>query len=280
MARCQRRRRGNRRAAREEVSWRERIADIVGSPVTGGRKLGGDLGGATLVELADGRRMVAKQGPLAVREAAMLRAIGETGAPVPALRHVGEGLLLMDFAEPDRVADWQGLARVLQQMHAPQLQHYGWQEDYAFGPVPIHNPRTDSWPEFWARNRLLCHGEKVDASLTARLEALAGRLPDLLPKEPTASLLHGDLWGGNILWTRSGPVLIDPACYFGHREVDVAMLTLFDHPPEEFFEALELDEGWRERLPVYRLWPLLAHLRLFGHSYRASVSKVLDACGV
>jgi fructosamine-3-kinase len=74
--------------------------------------------------------------------------------------------------------------------------------------------------------------------------------------------------------------LIDPACYHGHREVDIAMLTLFDHPPEAFFAALSLEPGWRERLPVYRLWPLLVHLRLFGESYRGAVDRALAACGV
>ena len=109
---------------------------------------------------------------------------------------------------------------------------------------------------------------------------MAGALPDLLPAEPNASLLHGDLWGGNVLsqGTRVA-ALIDPACYHGDREVDAAMLTLFDHPPLRFFDALELDAGWRERQPVYRLWPLLVHLRLFGGHYRRSVEESLRRLG-
>jgi fructosamine-3-kinase len=114
-----------------------------------------------------------------------------------------------------------------------------------------------------------------------RIEALAARLGELIPETPPAALIHGDLWRGNILFA-SGRVaaLIDPAYYHGHRETDIAMLTLFDHPPEAFFAALSLEPGWRERLPVYRLWPLLVHLRLFGESYRGAVDRALAACGV
>jgi len=95
------------------------------------------------------------------------------------------------------------------------------------------------------------------------------------------SLLHGDLWGGNILGNAGQVVgLIDPACYYGDREVDFAMLTLFDNPPNPFFEAAGLEAGWRERLDAYRLWPLLVHLRLFGTSYVPHVVGCLDRLGV
>ncbi|WP_340588849.1 fructosamine kinase family protein [Erythrobacter alti] len=263
------------------MNWAGRIAAITGSAVTGGRKLaGGDLGGSTLVELDDGRRLVAKDGPLAEREGAMLVAIARTGAPAPEVHHVSEGLLLMEYIEADEAKDWQCLAAGLHKLHAPQDGAYGWDSDYAFGPVPIDNTRHDDWPQFWAQNRLACHGTHIDSSIARRLDTLAGRLGDLLPKYPTISLLHGDLWGGNMLFHEGKlAALIDPACYFGHREIDVAMLTLFDHPPDAFFDALELEAGWRERLPIYRLWPLLVHLRLFGNSYRGAVTNALEVLG-
>ena len=95
-------------------------------------------------------------------------------------------------------------------------------------------------------------------------------------------LLHGDLWGGNVLVAGnrvSG--LIDPACYFGHVEVDIAMLTLFDRPGAEFYQAYgPLDPGHEERLLIYRLWPALVHLRLFGGGYRSLVEQHLSAAGV
>ncbi|MDE1467643.1 fructosamine kinase family protein [Aurantiacibacter sp. D1-12] len=264
------------------MSWQHRFESITGSSVAGGRKLaGGDLGGATLVDLADGRQMVAKSGPLVEREGEMLRAIARTGAPAPEVIHAERELLVMEYVEADGVKDWLSLADAMARLHAPRDELYGWDADYAFGKVTIPNARGDNWPAFWAENRLLCHAWHIDSSIARRLEQLAKRLPDLLPTYPTHSLLHGDLWGGNILFHRGEvAALIDPACYVGHREVDVAMLTLFDHPPHEFFEALHLEDGWRERLPIYRLWPLLVHLRLFGDGYRNSVTSALHTLGV
>ncbi|WP_271078652.1 fructosamine kinase family protein [Aurantiacibacter sp. MUD61] len=263
------------------MSWQHRFEAITGSTIAGGRKLqGGDLGGATLVDLADGRRAVAKSGPLVAREGAMLEAIAKTGAPAPRVWHSEGDLLIMDYIEADGAKGWESLADALAQLHAPRDEQYGWEDDYAFGTVTVANPRTENWPEFWAENRLLCHAEKIDSAIARRLERLGKSLPDLLPAFPTQSLLHGDLWGGNILFHQGKlAALIDPASYVGHREVDLAMLTLFDHPPHEFFEALELEEGWRERLPIYRLWPLLVHLRLFGDSYRSSVTTALRTLG-
>lgn len=263
------------------MNWADRIGAITGSAVTGGRKLaGGDLGGAALVVLEDGRRLVAKDGSLVTREGEMLRAIAATGAPAPHVHHCADGLLLMDFVEADRSKGWESLAEHMHMLHAPREELYGWDSDYAFGKVVICNARNENWPQFWARNRLLCHAEHIDSSIARRLERLAERLGDLLPTYPSVSLLHGDLWGGNLLFFQGElAALIDPACYHGHREVDAAMLTLFDHPPDSFFDALELEPGWRERLPIYRLWPLLVHLRLFGKSYRGSVTSALEALG-
>ncbi|WAT17616.1 fructosamine kinase family protein [Aurantiacibacter sp. MUD11] len=263
------------------MTLRETIAAVTGSEVSGANKLaGGDLGGALLVELADGGRLVAKHGPLVAREAEMLRAIAAAGAPAPKVLHAEGELLLMEHVEADGEAGWDSLADALNLLHAGQEAPFGWDADYAFGPVPIFNTQAENWSRFWAQNRLLCHGEKVDGSLTRRLEALAKRLPSILPATPPPALLHGDLWGGNVLFNRGKLVaLIDPACYIGHREVDVAMLTLFDFPPDSFFDALELEPGWRERLPVYRLWPLLVHLRLFGHAYRQRVKAELGKLG-
>lgn len=265
------------------MSWIERLGAILGSEVTGGRQLsGGDLGGASLIEFADGRRLVAKQGEGAGREGEMLEALRAAGAPVPELVHRSDDLLVMAYVEADvrEPEGWAHLGEVLEQLHRAVSQPFGWDVDHRFGPVGIANLRSESWTEFWALNRILCHVPHVGAALASRLENLAARLGNLIPENPPVALLHGDLWGGNILFAGDRvAALIDPACYYGHREVDLAMLTLFDHPPASFFERLSLDAGWRERLPVYRLWPLLVHLRLFGNSYRDAVIRALGACG-
>lgn len=239
------------------------------------------MGGATLLELANGDRVVAKHGPLVLRESEMLQAMGKAGAPVPDVLHCENDLLLISHINAGGSPHWGSLAEALGKLHADSGETFGWHADYAFGPLTVTNTRSNDWPGFWAENRLLCHGEKIDGSITARLEKLATKLPEMLPRQPASSLLHGDLWGGNVLFDACGlAALIDPACYFGDREVDAAMLTLFDHPPERFFADLKLEPGWRERQPVYRLWPLLVHLRLFGLAYRRPVIKALEACRV
>ena len=103
----------------------------------------------------------------------------------------------------------------------------------------------------------------------------------LIPRDPPPALLHGDLWAGNIL-VEGGRLaaFIDPACYYGHAEVDLAMLCLFSTPPDEFWEAYGgRDEGWEDRLPIYQLFPALVHLRLFGATYAPMVERLLDAVG-
>ncbi|MGN6376256.1 MAG: fructosamine kinase family protein [Sphingomonas sp.] len=244
---------------------------------------GGDLSAVYRVELADGQVIVAKIGPLVAVEARMLAALGASGAPAPAVLAVEGEMLLMTLVPGGGGIGgtaWDDLAAVLARLHDGDAGRYGWDEDYAFGAVAIGNGWSADWPRFWAEQRLLCHVDHVPAALARRLETLAARVGDLLPARPPAALLHGDLWGGNVVVDGARiRGLVDPACYFGDREVDAAMLTLFDAPPERFFDALELTPGWRARQPIYRLWPLLVHVRLFGGSYVGSAHAALDAVG-
>ncbi|MEA1673174.1 fructosamine kinase family protein [Nitrospirillum sp. BR 11163] len=257
------------------------LSALLGRPVLSSRRMaGGDLSTVYELVLSDGTRAVAKQGESLWREADMLRAIAAKGVPVPAVLATGGGWLVMEKLPADGTPAWDDLATCLNRLHAPAAEPYGWPHDHNLGAVGMSNARTDDWAGFWAEHRLRCHTAHVGAALRARIERLADRLRDHIPERPPAALLHGDLWGGNVLVSGarvSG--LIDPACHFGHREVDVAMLTLFDHPPAAFFDALGLDAGWRGRLPVYRLWPLLVHLRLFGQAYAAAVDADLRRLG-
>ncbi|AHE52090.1 fructosamine kinase family protein [Sphingomonas sanxanigenens] len=241
---------------------------------------GGDISGIWLVTPVDGERVVAKAGDTARAEAEMLAALTAAGGPAPAVLAVSDTLLLIEHVPNDgRLAGpaWEALAAALAPIHAATGAAYGWHRDHRFGPVAIENGEAADWPAFWADRRLRCHLPHIPPALAGRIERLAEGLGDRLPARPPASLLHGDLWGGNVLvdGKRIGG-LIDPACYHGDREVDVAMLTLFDRPPPRFLDAMALDPGWRDRLPVYRLWPLLVHLRLFGAGYAGAVDAELD----
>lgn len=257
------------------------IADALGTSITAITPLaGGDISGASRLTLKDGSELVAKAGPLVAIEARMLTAISDTGTPCPGVLASGDQWFAMEWIEPGGASDrWEALADTLHLLHRSKQASFGWDENYSFGPVTIASEKCEDWAQFWAERRLLCHMPHIDSALGERVERLCERIGDLLPAEPTTSLLHGDLWGGNVIWSGSSAYLIDPASYYGHREVDWAMLTLFDHPPESFFERLEPETGWRERQPLYRLWPWLVHLRLFGGSYRGAVERELSALG-
>lgn len=246
------------------------------------RLSGGDLSAVFRLTLVNGTKLIAKQAPGATAEAAMLRAIRASGAPTPEILAAEGEWLLMEYVEAGGSVGeaWLELAKVLLALHAATGEDYGWPADHGFGPVRIDNCVSADWPFFWAERRLLCHVPFVRPELGRRIERLAARIGDHLPRRPAPCLLHGDLWGGNVL-VAGGRVaaLIDPACYHGDREVDAAMLTLFDRPPPAFFDSLALDSGWEQRQPIYRLWPLLVHVRLFGAAYADSAGTGLAAVG-
>ena len=245
---------------------------------------GGSLSQIVRIVLADGREAIVKNGPSPRTEAAMLKAIAASGAPAPAVLGVNDDALVIELLPSDGALHnaWTSLGTALTTLHRVKSERYGWSQDYAFASLAIENGWSDDWPSFWAARRLLVHLSHLPSSMARRIETLAADLPNRLPAHPAPSLLHGDMWGGNVLVAGnrvSG--LIDPACYYGHSEVDIAMLTLFDHPSAEFYGTFELLEpGHDARLTIYRLWPALVHLRLFGSGYRSMVERFLSDAGV
>ena len=244
---------------------------------------GGDLSEVLLIRRPDGRLSVAKGGPSAATEATMLRAL--IGAGVPAASVEGElgGILLLEHVDNDRVfspAAWRSVGAALRRLHDQEDERYGWPMDYALGTVALDNrQRSGGWADFWFEQRLMPTAAVLDRPWRDRIAALGPALGRLLPEAPPPALLHGDLWSGNIL-VRGGRLaaLIDPACYHGHAEVDLAMLTLFDTPDPAFWESYgALAPGWRDRQPAYQLFPALVHLRLFGAGYAGMVDRLLSA---
>ncbi len=244
---------------------------------------GGNLSQIVRITLTTGREAIVKNGPAPMAEAAMLKAIAASGAPAPAVLGVSSEALVIEAVPAGGSLDgaWASLGPVLAVLHATKGKSYGWAEDYAFGPVAIANGWMDDWPGFFAERRLLPHGPHLSPALARRVEALAADLPNRLPAQPSPALLHGDLWGGNVLAAKNRvSALIDPACYYGHAEVDIAMLTLFDRPTPAFYETYgALEPGHEERLIIYQLWPALVHLRLFGDGYRPLVDRLLSEAG-
>ncbi|WP_199792358.1 fructosamine kinase family protein [Allosphingosinicella vermicomposti] len=242
---------------------------------------GGDLSEVLMIPGG----LVAKGGPAVPTEAAMLRALHAAGAPAPGIEGEYQDVLLLQHIDNDGVMSpraWGDIGRALRDLHDHRGETYGWPANYRLGTVELDNRENGDWPAFWGEQRLAHTAAILDRPWRERVAALLPRLVDLLPPSPLAALLHGDLWGGNIL-VKDGALaaFIDPACYYGHVEVDLAMLHLFDAPPEDFHEAYgPLEPGWEERRLAYQLFPALVHFRLFGATYAPMVDRLLSALGV
>lgn len=158
-------------------------------------------------------------------------------------------------------------------------------DNYIGAAIQINTPKK-SWVEFFRECRLLPQLRMADRYLDAGLRRKADRLLahlDRYLREPEfPSLVHGDLWGGNVLCGSDGRAwLIDPAAYVGDFETDLAMTELFGRFPPAFYRAYQeenpVDGEYQERKPIYQLYHLLNHLNLFGRSYLGSVAAILGA---
>lgn len=227
-------------------------------------------------------------------EARSLHALRDRGAVrVPAVRGVAAGWLLLEWLEPGSPGrtGWADLGRGLARVHAPSGETFGWPASNYIGSLPQDNGGASSWGAFWRERRLAPQLERAFAggffapAERRRFERLLVRLDGLLAAgdDEGASLLHGDLWSGNIHFTKDGAAaLIDPSSYYGHREVDLAMAELFGGFEAAFFdayaEAFPLQPGYVElRRPIYQLYYQLVHVNLFGRGYVAGTLASLDA---
>lgn len=202
------------------------------------------------------------------------------------------GYILLEWLHQGHASpqSWQAFGRGLAGLHRHAQKHYGLDENNFIGRSLQINESRDSWPHFFRASRLdpqvhmAREAGKWLSTWDVWLDGLYNRLDSLIPTHPTASLVHGDLWGGNFMTLNSGQIaLIDPAVYFGHREVDLAMTELFGGFKKEFYEAYweewPVEEGYSERKDLYNLYHLLNHLNLFGGSYQRGVEKVLKRFG-
>lgn len=250
---------------------------------------GGDICTATRLRLSDGTNAVIKTRPQAPadffrREAEGLQWLREAGgAPVPEVLGVDEECLVLAWVEPGKptAEAAEELGRALARTHAAGAEGFGGPDDGYIGLAPLPNRPLDTWPDFYASRRVMPY---VRAALDRKaltveqadtIESAMRRIRDIAgPAEPPARL-HGDLWSGNVVWGTDGHAwLIDPAAHGGHRETDLAMLSLFGAPHlqrilDAYDEAAPLADGWRGRVALHQLHPLLVHAVLFGGSYGA-----------
>jgi protein-ribulosamine 3-kinase len=206
-----------------------------------------------------------------------LRASGMR-APEPVAHGVagGRAYLLLEYLDLGGPRDFAALGRMLAQAHREPGPRYGWHRDNYIGATAQRNGWCDEWSEFWMERRLRPQLE------LARRNGFSPSIPSLKlldGHQPRASLLHGDLWSGNAGFTAAGPVVFDPAVYYGDREADLAMTELFGGFPRAFYDAysavLPLASGYETRKHFYNLYHLLNHLNLFGAGYLGQLEATL-----
>jgi fructosamine-3-kinase len=256
---------------------------------------GGDINEAFRVTLADGveafvkTRADAAEGEYAA-EAAALRWLAEPGAlRTPRVLDIDRGYLALEWIDAGRLdaAGAEELGRGLALTHLAGAPGFGGLDANApsgFGSLQLPNEQAEDWPTFYAQRRLAplariaSERDALSRPGVEAVERVCERLGELTGPPEAPARLHGDLWSGNVMADADGrPWLIDPSSYGGHREVDLAMLRLFGAPSERVFDAYAeqapLAEGWRERVDLYQLLPLLVHALLFGGSYRAAAER-------
>ncbi len=255
---------------------------------------GGCIAEIYRVDLASGGRVVVKlsdKGGLDV-EAFMLRYLAaNSDLPVPGVIHAGDSLLIMDYVETGGGLDARAqahAAEVLAALHGITNDRFGFERDTLIGPLVQPNPWREGWLDFFAEHRLLhfgrlaCAGGNLPASTLRGLEALVPRLESIVGPSGPPSLVHGDMWGGNVL-VRNGRIaaFVDRAIHFADAEVELAFATLFNTFGDPFFqrygEIRPLRPGFFEvRRDLYNLYPLLVHTALFGGHYAGSVARTVS----
>jgi protein-ribulosamine 3-kinase len=199
----------------------------------------------------------------------------------------GSSYLFMDYISSSiRNSNyWQELAIKMAELHQQTNAQFGLKDNNFIGSLPQQNDFTDNWLSFFINHRILPLVQlATDRNLVSNLfvddiERLLKNLANLLPIERPA-LVHGDLWSGNLMVDSQGhPCLIDPAVYYGHREMDLAFSHLFGGFEQSFYDAYQevypLEPDFDSRVDIYNIYPLLVHLNLFGKSYLRQIESIL-----
>jgi len=283
------------------ADWQEigrRIAAVTGEPFN--PRPPSPVGGGCInrtVRLEDARRRffvklnTASLLPMFEAEAAGLDELAAAKAirvPRPVCSGIAgsDAYLVLEYLPFGSSGDAALAGEQLAALHRRGADRFGWQQDNTIGATPQSNRRHADWVDFWREERLgfqlrLAAENGHRGGLQRRGELLLGLFPALIDHRPVPSLLHGDLWGGNIGYLEDGtPVIFDPAVYYGDREADLAMTELFGGFGNRFYAAYQaawsLDPGYRTRKTLYNLYHILNHLNLFGGGYGSQATGMID----
>lgn len=278
------------------------VEAALGQRLTSARPMGGGcVGEVYRAALSDGSTVVAKvdrtggEAKLPL-EGYMLTYLAEhSRLPVPKLYHSSDELLIMEYVEggggrSGRIE--RDAAELLASLHDVTANEFGHERDTLIGGLDQPNPPTASWIEFFREHRLMYMAREANQAGNLpeedlrRIDRLAGRLDDYLEDPPAASLIHGDVWGGNVIAGDAGiSGFLDPAIYHADPEIELAFITLFGTFGETFFERYgelrPIRDGFFEvRRDLYNLYPLLTHVRLFSGKYLEATQSILSRFGV
>jgi fructosamine-3-kinase len=267
------------------------LPEKIGPVASAHRVAGGDINDAWAVELESGDRLFVKTRDSArpgeyAAEAAGLEWLGDAGVRVPEVVAVDDAFLALRWVD-EGLLDEESLGRDLAALHAAGAPGFGSTPHggpLRLGAAELPAGVGEDWATFYARWRIAPLAEQaLDRGALSRegraaIERVCDRMADLAGPPENPARLHGDLWSGNVMGGADGrPVLVDPAAYGGHREVDLAMLRLFGRISATTLAAYEehtpLAEGHEDRVQLYQLLPLLVHAVLFGGSYGASAAQ-------
>jgi fructosamine-3-kinase len=283
-----------------EKIFADKIEGALGERLSSARPMGGGcIGEVYRVELESGATLVAKvdrEGESHLeREAYMLRYLREhSDLPVPEVFYGSEKLLVMQFVEGTNSFSDEAqrhAAGLLAGLHGLTAEAYGHERDTLIGSLSQPNPWTESWIEFFREHRLLYLAKvareagQLPADLHERVEKLAGKLDDFIEEPEGPSLIHGDVWNGNVLAEeRRITAFLDPAIYHADPEIELAFISLFNSFGDPFFERYgeirPTNPGFfEERRHLYSLYPLLVHVYFFGRHYVSSVDSTLHRFG-
>lgn len=199
-----------------------------------------------------------------------------------------ETFILLEYIEsyPENKDFWSNFGKALARLHKNSNSYFGLEYDNYIGPLYQTNSPHEQWIDFFIEERLKRLVKKardakiIEKEIVSGFDNLYSYLPNIFPPESPA-LLHGNLWENNYIVDRENKAyVIDPAVYYGHREMDIAMTKLFrqfdDRFYESYIEEFPLEEDWLERMDIYNLYPLLVHLHLFGQEHIKQIKKILQ----
>ncbi|WP_018257486.1 fructosamine kinase family protein [Halomicrobium katesii] len=273
-------------------------AALGGSVEASERLDGGMVGDVFRVELADGRVAVAKTGEhdLSIEGRMLSYLATESDLPVPEVYHADADLLCIEYVAGTSTitpAVERDAARQLADLHRVAGRAFGFPFDTLTGPVSQPNPWTERWVSFYRdqRVRSICdrasRAGALSDELATRVERACADFESLLSEPETPALLHGDAWRTNLLTDgRRVTAFLDPTCYYGHPEVELAYVDWTETFGDAFFDRYQRERGvdlgaafWDRRRYIYRLSPLLVHVHLFGDQYREELAETLARLG-